>query len=200
MEDLLYGPIGNTRPTWPAAVAARARASIRRRFSGSTMLCRLRSSANLLDECDIGHRTTQLERKLVLVGAEYSGSGDMHQGASAAGNKISGLALEALQVDSLLEHSPIREASAAEWVSVLGALAVLLAATLLFARTKAIMGGTVLCMEAVSMLVSWWLFRFSQVIFPMVAPAVTLLLLFAACVIVRRYLPRLPAEMAVCTT
>lgn len=139
-------------------------------------------------------REPELSRgRLLLLGAEYEGSGDLHPNPRERGRPLTGLELQALAIQTLLEGTPLRPAPAP--VAVLLALPALFAVTfavlwLPAGRAPQAVAAAALLLPALAAVAALPLFR---LVLPAAAPSAALALGGALALAARRRLPALPA-------
>jgi CHASE2 domain-containing sensor protein len=136
--------------------------------------------------------------RLVLMGAEFGGPGDdLHRvtrGPFGGASVVSGLALQAMAVDSLLRRPPLREAGG--WGTLLAACAItiVLAAWCLLTPRPGRVGFAALALVALYGAGAAGALRWAGLVLPVVPAGLTLLAGLALAMLIRRQLPRPPEE------
>jgi CHAT domain-containing protein/serine/threonine protein kinase/Tfp pilus assembly protein PilF len=137
--------------------------------------------------------------RLLLVGGDFAGSGDdLHAVPSAAGalRSLSGIALQALLVDTLLANQPVREAARGPVLAAVGAASFgLFAAALCLPRRRGAMAffGSLVTLH---LALAWTLAAQNRLLLPVVAPLLTLAAMLALGLAVRRLLTPFPSFRA----
>ena len=148
---------------------------------------------------DLSSKTDQdpraLEGRLVLVGGDFAGGGDdahLVPHRPGAPREISGLVLQALIVNTLLEGAPFREASTLPLLLAAGFACGVITFAIL-TRARVLDGLTIAAGLAVIYAVAAiLLFRQSNLILPAAGPLIVLGLTAATALVVRRALPARP--------
>src|SRR5436309_633971 len=192
---------GGAHPSW-AAMAAAMLGALPRLPAGTTFRIDHRIDGRLYARLSwrdlpvaLAKRPQLFRGRLILVGGDFLDSGDDYHRAPARPGRtdaVSGLTLQALQVDTLASGLPLREAPRAPSLF----LAVLLTggATLWILLTRrpglAVVGlaTAALLYAAVSLLV----FRQTSLLLPVTAPCLVTALGLTTALALRRTLPRLP--------
>jgi serine/threonine protein kinase len=136
--------------------------------------------------------------KLLLLGGEYLGSGDerhpiVHR--AAAPDAVTGLVLQALQINTIADGFPVRERGRIAFaVAVATAAGVVAWVVLWFYRVWLGLFLFIACMAA-ALAASFLLFRQARVLVPTAAPMLFACLALAAALLVRRWLAPAPAGL-----
>ena len=133
--------------------------------------------------------------RLVLVGAEFAGSGDVYRNVphtSARPVEVSGLVLQALTLNVLLEGQPIKALNGTGVVTALSAALGIAVMAILSVSGRPWMLGTLAVCGIVYVLLSFLLFRWNRQLWPIVAPAVAFCLAIVSAALLRRTLPPFP--------
>jgi len=140
----------------------------------------------------LAHAPESFRGRLVMVGADYLGSGDENHSSPFAESGLPGTVVQALIANSMLERFPIRDAPWYAWLipfALLSANAI--GCALLMRRPLEIFAAAfaaAICFFGIE----WMLFRSMDWIAPIVAPLATLVLAFTAAILIWRALPRFP--------
>ena len=129
--------------------------------------------------------------RIVLVGGEFAGSGDAHQsppGRSAAERPVSGLVVQALILNTILDGFPIRESR--HWPAIAGVSVVsgVLAFLVLMKRrlTPSLMLATSLVVAYV--VAAFSVFAAARILWPVAGPVLSALLALGAALVIARLL------------
>ncbi len=130
--------------------------------------------------------------RLLLLGAEYEGSGDLHPNPRDRHSPLTGLELQALAAQTLLDGEPLRDASPA----LVAVLAFPLLVAVAFAALWLPSRGAVLAVFAAALLLplaaALGTFLAAGLVLPVAAPSAALALAWAAAATLRFRLPELP--------
>jgi serine/threonine protein kinase/CHASE2 domain-containing sensor protein len=126
--------------------------------------------------------------RIVLVGGEFAGSGDAHRpppGRSAPERSVSGLVLQALILNTILDGFPIREPP--HWPAIAGVSVVSGVLTFLVLMKRRL---TPSLMLAASLVVAYvaaacWVFAAGRILWPVAGPVLSALLALGAALVVR---------------
>jgi len=135
--------------------------------------------------------------RLIILGAEYSGSGDIHKIPASGGpwQEISGTRLQALMIDTLLRTPMARSASMLAWLPGWTLLLIPLAGRILTRprlRPVFIMGPIALVGYLVLSIAT---FLYGQLLLPMVTPALALIMTLGLSWLLRRQLCPIPESV-----
>jgi CHASE2 domain-containing sensor protein len=135
-------------------------------------------------------------RKLLLVGGEFAGAGDdFHRTPLGGSEAVSGVVLQALILNTLLEGTPIRDAEPALWAPALVlALGLVVACAIGVARRRDFVALSVSVGVALAG-AGWMAFRVSALLIPLAGPLLGLILAGAAGRLARARLTVLSREV-----
>jgi CHASE2 domain-containing sensor protein/tRNA A-37 threonylcarbamoyl transferase component Bud32 len=134
-----------------------------------------------------------VQDKLVLVGAEYSGAGDLHRLPAAAASQLaSGLRVQATIVQTLLQGAPLQPVPAALALAALGAAACALAAAGLGLASGRAAWLVWLAAPIGYLAAAFALFRWTRLVLPMASALVAMAAAAAAAAWLRRRLTPRP--------
>jgi serine/threonine protein kinase len=142
------------------------------------------------------HNPNLFHCRFVLVGGNYLGSGDdSHRSPFGA---ISGIALQALIANTLLEHisgraMPVRNVPLSIWLSLSALLTGAATGTCLVIQRWTVAAGCILILLVSLLASSWLLFRFAGWLIPIVPLTAALLVAVITASLLRRSLPSYPA-------
>jgi CHASE2 domain-containing sensor protein len=130
--------------------------------------------------------------RLVLVGADFLGSGDENHASPLAESGVPGTVLQALIANSMLQRFPIRDAPWLVWLIPLVLLSAIAIGCALLMRRPFEMCVAALAVAICFFGIEWMLFRWMQWIAPIAAPLAALAIAFAASILIWRALPSFP--------
>ena len=151
----------------------------------------------------LGNRPEAFRDRVVLVGAEFAGSGDVYRNATYAANlpaDLSGLVLQALTLNGLLEDRRVRtlnETLFAMTVCVAVGIAVM---AILSASQRSRTLAALAVSAIVYAVMSFLLFSWYRQLWPIVVPAAAFSLAIAAALILRHKLSPFPRALEETTT
>ena len=191
---------GRLQPTWSARAAATAGASLavdRDRDTIDYTIDHTRfSRVAWQDVVRLADTKPETFRdRLVLVGGEFTGSGDEHPpmpGRSNRGKTVSGLVVQATVVNTILDGFPIREARRWPAAAATAIACSMLTFLILMKRraVPAIVLAAALCVVYVAAALS--VFAAERILWPVAGPMLFLLLASGAAVLIRVWLGALP--------
>jgi serine/threonine-protein kinase len=190
---------GKEQPSWAARAARglRADAGTTRSFWIDTRIDWPRYSRISWREVSTAlDRTPGLFRnRLVLVGGDFRGSGDDYHRVphrSGRNTAVSGLALQAMMVDTIGAGLPIREPGRMPVLAVAALAIVLAMAGTLCARRAGWIAARLAAAAGVYLAVSFPVFWWTGLMLPGTAPLLLLLLGLGAALVLRHILPSYP--------
>ncbi len=130
--------------------------------------------------------------RLVLVGADFLGSGDENHASPLSDSGVPGTVLQALIANSMLERFPIRDAPVYVWLIPFALLSASSIGGALLMRRPPEMYVAALAAAICFFVIEWMLFRWMQWMAPIAAPLAALAIGFAASIFIWRGLPRFP--------
>jgi serine/threonine protein kinase len=130
--------------------------------------------------------------RLVLVGADFLGSGDENHASPLADSGVPGTVLQALIANSMLQRFPVRDAPRMAWLIPLVLLSAIAIGCALLMRRPLEMCVAALAVAICFFGIEWMLFRWMQWIAPIAAPLAALAIAFAASILIWRALPSFP--------
>lgn len=184
---------GRERPSWAARAARHLRANPPENYWIDSRIDWPRYTRISWREVPtaLAEKPEMFRGRLVLVGAEFQGSGDNSYRISGKG-AVSGLTLQALMVDTIAAGLPVREPGRMPVlvVSALGVFAAMAGAlcALRAARAAAWLAAGAGLYLALSFPMFWW----TGLMLPVAAPLLLILVGFVAALVLRRLLPSAP--------
>lgn len=185
---------GGGRPGWAARVARTAGFATPAR-AGEGFWIDYAADAARLDRLawrDVARAITEspqrFQDRIVLVGAEFTASGDDHRmpGPGRARTRVSGMVVQALAVNTIVEGLPLRDVGQ-RWIPIAATTTAAAAiAFLLLMRHRATAAvATLVFLVAVNLTAAFSVFAATRVLLPIVGPAVSLLVALGAAVAIR---------------
>ena len=140
--------------------------------------------------------------KLVLIGADYAGSGDVHKvPETVSADLLPGILLQALVANAVAEKVPIRSAGSVPTYLTIGLLCfAILALAMRFPYRFAIVITASLVAAALYAAFAFAVFRSSRIMFVLVGPETAMLLSVAAAWILKSRLPPYPTAERLAAT
>jgi len=140
------------------------------------------------------HSPEVFRNRLVLVGGDYLGSGDDAHRTPTRDEPLSGVALQALIANAILSGFPLRDATTWAWVLAAGLLGGVVTAMVLILPAWLKVAYGVVAALLLFPLAAVLAFRWVGLVVPIVAPMMALVIGALGAVLLRRGLPRFPAE------
>lgn len=182
---------GNERPSWAARVAGAERGRTRDFWIDTRIDWRRYSRISWHQVPMALHRSPGMFRdRLVLVGGDFRGSGDDYQRMARAA--VSGLTLQALMVDTILDGMPVREPGRLPVLAAAALATALAMAGILCARRAGPIAFWIAAAAALHLAVSFPVFWWTGLMLPATAPLLLVLTGLLIAVALRRILPAPP--------
>jgi serine/threonine-protein kinase len=186
---------GRLQPTWSARAASTAGASLlagrdrdRIDYSADNRQFRRVSWQDVASLADTAPWT--FRDRIVLVGGEFIGSGDEHQpmpGRSGRGRSVSGLVVQALVVNTILNGFPIRESR--HWPAIAGVSLPCGVLAVLILMKRRLMPALMLAAALIALYLAaaFSVFAAERILWPVAGPILWLLLVPGAASVVRAW-------------